>query len=77
MNKNIIHNTAYNYLSGYHLSMEHLEEMKKLMVERINTKFYLKKSLCELAPNCHVTNEKCAFIIEIDSEKNKKFTMCF
>ena len=33
MNKNVIHNIAYNYLSGYHISTEHLEEMEKLVVE--------------------------------------------
>ena len=57
MNKNVIHNTAYNYLSDYHLSIEHSEEMKKLVVESRNTKFYLYKCLCELAPNSQVTNE--------------------
>ena len=72
MNKNVIHNTAYNYLSGYHISMEHLEEMEKLVVESSNTKFYLYKRLCELAPNSRVTNEKCAFIVEIDAEENRK-----
>ena len=66
MNKNVIHNTAYNYLSGYHISMGHLEEMEKLVVESSNTKFYLYKRLCELAPNSRVTNQKCAFIVEID-----------
>ena len=39
MNKNLIHNTPYNYLSGYHISMEHLEEMEKLVVESSNTNF--------------------------------------
>ena len=39
MNKNAIHNTAYNYyLSGYHISIEYLEEMEKLVVESSNTK---------------------------------------
>ena len=60
MNKNVIHNTAYNYLSGYYISMEHLEEMEKLVVGSSNTKFYLYKHLCDLAPNSHVANEKCA-----------------
>ena len=26
MNQNVIHNTAYNYLSSYKLSMEHFED---------------------------------------------------
>ena len=72
MNKNVIHNTAYNYLSGYHISTEHFEEMEKLVVESSNTKFYLYKRLCELAPKSWVTNEKCAFIVEIDAEENRK-----
>ena len=73
MNKNVIHNTAYNYyLSGYHISIEYLEEMEKLVVESSNTKFYLYKSLYELAPNSRVKNEKCAFIVEIDAEENRK-----
>ena len=77
--KSILHldeqkgNTAYNYLSGYHISMEHLEEeIEKLVMECSNTKFYLYKRLCELAPNSRVTNEKCAFIVEIDAEENRK-----
>ena len=72
MNKNVIHNSPYNYLSGYHISMERLEEMEKLVVESSNTTFYLYKRLCELAPNSRVTNEKCALILEIDSEENRK-----
>ena len=72
MNKNIIHNTVYNYLSGYHISMEHLEEMEKIVVESSNTKFYLYKPLYKLAPNSQVTNEKCAFIVEIDAKENRK-----
>ena len=70
MNKNVIHNPAYNYLSGYHISTEHLEEVEKLVVESIC--FYLYKRLCELAPNSRVTNEKCAFIVEIDAQENRK-----
>lgn len=57
MNKTVIHNTSYKYLSGYHLSMEHLEEMKKFVVGGSNTKFYLYKCFCELTPNSWVTNE--------------------
>ena len=72
MNKNVIHNTAYDYLSAYHISMEHLEEMKKLLVESSNTKLYLYKHLCELAPNSWVTNEKCTLILEVDAEENRK-----
>ena len=72
MNKNVIHNTVYNYVSGYHISMEHLEEMEKLVVESSNTKFYLYKRLYNLAPNSRVRNEKCAFIVEIDAKENKK-----
>ena len=45
MNKNVIHNTAHNYLSGYDISMEHLEEMVKLVMESSNTKFYFYKRL--------------------------------
>ena len=52
--------------------MEHLEEMEKLVVESSNTEFYLCKCLCELAPNSRVTNEKCAFIVEIDAKENRK-----
>ena len=53
--------------------MEHLEEeIEKLVMECSNTKFYLYKRLCELAPNSRVTNEKCAFIVEIDAEENRK-----
>ena len=68
MNKNIIHNTAYNYLSNYHLSMKHLDEIQKLVVESTKAKFYLKKRLCELAPNSRVTEESCSFIVEIDAK---------
>ena len=60
MNKNVMHNTVYNYLCGYHISMEHLQEMEKLVVESSKTKFYLYKHLCDLAPNSRVANEKCA-----------------
>ena len=45
MNKNVIYNTVHNYLSGYDISMEHLEEMVKLVMESSNTKFYLYKHL--------------------------------
>ena len=72
MNKNIIHNAAYNYLNGYHLSMEHLEEMKKLVVKSSNTKFYLYKHLSKLVPNSQMANTKCAFVVEIDAEENRK-----
>ena len=72
MNENVIYNTVYNYLSGYHISMEHLEEMEKLVVESSNTKFYMYKRLCELASNNWVRNEKYAFIVEIDAEENRK-----
>ena len=47
MNQNVIQNTAYNYLSSYKLSMEYLEEMKKLVAESTKTKFYLCKRLWE------------------------------
>ena len=72
MNKTVIHNTVYNYLCGYHISMEHLQEMEKLVVESSNTKFYLYKRLCKLAPKNQLTNEKCALIVEIDSKENRK-----
>ena len=72
MNKNAIHNTAYNYLIGYHISMEHLEEMEKLLVESSNTNFYWYKRLCELAPNSRMANEKYAFILKIDAEEYRK-----
>ena len=52
--------------------MEHLEEMEKIVVESSNTKFYLYKPLYKLAPNSQVTNEKCAFIVEIDAKENRK-----
>ena len=52
--------------------MEHLEEMKKLLVESSNTKLYLYKRLCKLAPSSRVTNEKCAFVVEIDAEESRK-----
>ena len=43
MNKNEINNRAYNYLHGYHISMQQLEEIEKLVVESTKTKikFYL------------------------------------
>ena len=72
MNKNVIDNTVYNYLSGYHISMEHLKEMEKIAVESSNTKSYLYKPLCRLAPNSQLTNEKCAFIVEVDAKENRK-----
>ena len=73
MNKNKINNTAHNYLHGYHISNEHLEEIEKLEVEstKRNTKFYLCKKLCELVPNNWVTKEASSFIVEIDSEENR------
>ena len=71
MNKNVIHNTAYNDLSRYHISMEHLKEMEKLVTESSKTKFYLYNRLCELAPNSQVTEEKCSFIVVIDAEENR------
>ena len=71
MNKNVIHNTAYNYLSGYHINMEHLEEMEKLVAESSKTKFYLYKRLCELASNSWVAEEKYSFVVEIDAEENR------
>ena len=43
MNQNVIPNTACNYLSSYKLSMEHFEEMKKLVAESTKMKFYLYK----------------------------------
>ena len=49
-----------------------MEETKKLVVESSNTKFYLYKHLSQLAPNSWVTNEKCAFVVEIDAEENRK-----
>ena len=33
MNKNEINNRTYKYLHGYHISMECLEEIEKLVVE--------------------------------------------
>ena len=73
MNKNEINNRAYNYLHGYHISMEHLEEIEKLVVESIKTKtkFYLHKKLRELAPNSWVTKEASSFIVQIDNEENR------
>ena len=71
MNKNVIHNTAYNYLSNHHLSMEHLDEIQKLVVESTKTKFYLYKRLNEVASNSRVTKESCSFIVEIDTEEKK------
>ena len=46
MNKNKINNRAYNYLHACHISMEHLEEIEKLVVEsaKTKTKFYLYKN---------------------------------
>ena len=71
MNQNVIHNTAYNYLSSYKLSMEHFEEMKKLVAESKKVKFYLYKRLCEWVPNSRVTEGKCLFVVEIDAEENR------
>ena len=34
-------------------------------------KFYLYKTLCELASNSRVTKENCSSIVEIDAEENK------
>ena len=51
--------------------MEHLDEIKKLVVESTKTKFYLYKRLCELVLNSRVTEESCSFIVEIDAEENK------
>ena len=50
MNKNIIHNTACNDLSGYHLSMEHLEEMQKLLVEVVRQSFTCRKVCASWRP---------------------------
>ena len=69
MNQNVIHNTACNYLSSYKLSMEHFEEMKKLVAESTKMKFYLYKRLCKWAPNSQVTTGKCLFVVEIDAEE--------
>ena len=71
MNQNIIQNTAYNCLSSYKLSMEHFKEMKKLVAESTKTKFYLYKRACEWAPNSRVTEGKCSFVVEIDTEENR------
>ena len=71
MNQNLINNTAYNYLSSYKLSMEHFKEMKKLVAERIKTKFYLYKKICKQAPNSQVTEGKCLFVVEIDAGENR------
>ena len=71
MNQNVIHNTAYNYLSSYNLSMEHFEEMKKQVAESTKTKFYLYQKLCKWAPNSRVTEGKCSFVVEIDAEENR------
>ena len=71
MNKNVIHNTAYNYLIDYHLSMEHLDEIQKLVVASTKMKFCLCKRLCELAPNSRVTEESCSFIVETDAEEKE------
>ena len=51
--------------------MEHLDEIKKLVVESTKTKFYLYKRLCELVLKRRVTEESCSFIVEIDAEENK------
>ena len=72
MSQNVINNTAYNYLSYYGISMKHLDEIKKLVVESTNTKFYLYKRLCELAPNSRFTEERFWFIVETDAEENRK-----
>ena len=71
MNKNVIHNTAYNYLSGYHISIEHLQEMEKSVVESSKTKFYLYKRLCDVALNSQVAEEKCSFFVEIYAKENR------
>ena len=51
--------------------MEHLDEIQKLVVESTARKFYLFKTLCELALNSRVTKENCSSIVEIDAEENK------
>ena len=71
MNKNVIHTTAYNYLSGYHISMEHSQEKEKLVAQSSKTKSYLYKRLCELTVNIQVTEGKSSFIVEIYAEENR------
>ena len=71
MNQNVIHNATYNYLSSYKLSMEHFEEMKKLIVKSAKTKFYLYKRLCKWPLNSRVTKGKSSFVVEIDAEENR------
>ena len=71
MNQNVIHNTAYNYLSSYNLSMERFEEIKKQVAESTKTRFYLYKRLCKWAPNSQVTGGKCSFVVELDAEENR------
>ena len=51
--------------------MEHFEGIQKLVEESGKTKFYLFKSLCELAMNSWVTEGKNLFIVEIDAEENR------
>ena len=41
------------------------------MEESGKTKFYLFKSLCELAVNNWVTEGKNSFIVQIDAEENR------
>ena len=67
----IYYNTAYNYLSDYHLRMEHLGEIQKLVLESTKTKFCLYKRLCELVLNSRVTKERCSFIVENEAQENK------
>ena len=47
MNKNETNNRACNYLHGYHIRMEYLEEIEKLVVEstKRKTKLYLYKKM--------------------------------
>ena len=71
MNQNVIHNTAYDYLSSYKLSIEHFEEMKKLVGKSTKTIFFIYKRLCEWVLNSQVTEGKCSFVVEIDAEENR------
>ena len=71
MNQNVIHNTAYDYLSSYKLSIEHFEEMKKLVGKSTKTIFFIYERLSEWVLNSQVTEGKCSFVVEIDAEENR------
>ena len=71
MNQNVIHNTAYDYLNSYKLSMEHFKETKKLLAESTKMKFYLCKRFCEWLSNIRVTEGKYLFVVETDAVENR------